>query len=140
MIVLDTNVVSEPLRSSASPTVLAWLDEQRVETLFLTTISLAELRYGIAAMPDGRRRDGLKAALENTILDFFGPRILPFDTNAASAYAVLRARATASGLAIGPTDGYIAAIAAARGFSVATRDVRPFEAAGITVINPWHAG
>ncbi|HZZ88861.1 MAG TPA: PIN domain-containing protein [Caulobacteraceae bacterium] len=137
---LDTNVVSEPLRPAADPAVVAWLDQQHVETLYLAAISLAELRYGVAALPDGRRREGLGAALENRIVALFGDRLLPFDAAAANAYAVIRARAKAAGRAIGATDGYIAATAAARGFAVATRDTAPFEAAGLSVINPWRAG
>lgn len=140
MIVLDTNVVSEPLRAAAAPAVIAWLDRQNIETLFLSTISLAELRYGVAALPEGRRKDGLKAALEERIFALFGPRVLAFDTAAADAYAVIRARARAAGKTIGASDGYIAATAAAHGFAVATRDTGPFEAAGVPVINPWEAG
>lgn len=137
MIVLDTNVISEPLRPAASPSVLAWLDRQNIETLFLTTISLAELRYGVAALPDGRRKQGLGAALEDRIIALFGSRILLFDRAAADAYAVVRTRAKALGVAISAADGYIAATAMAAGFAVATRDTEPFVAAGVTVIDPW---
>ena len=137
MIVLDTNVVSEPLRLAGEPAVLAWLDQQNIETLYLTTISLAELRYGVAALPDGRRKDGLGTALESRIIALFGPRVLPFDSAAATAYALIRARAKAAGKAIAAADGYIAATAVAHGFAVATRDTEPFEAAGLPVINPW---
>lgn len=140
MIILDTNVVSEPLRAAAEPAVLTWLDRQAIETLFLTTISLAALRYGVAALPVGRRPDGLGAALDDRILALFGPRVLSFDIAAAEAYAVIRARAKAAGRAIGAADGYIAAIATAHGFTVATRDTAPFVAAGVPVINPWAAG
>ena len=137
MILLDTNVVSEPLKASNDPNVLAWIDAQMVETLYLSTISLAELRFGIAALPEGKRRDTLHTRFEQQVLPLFAGRILPFDENASQAYAMLRARARAAGQAIAPTDGYIAAIAAAHGFSVATRDTSPFEAAGLAVINPW---
>ncbi len=137
MILLDTHVVAEPLRPNGDPAVLAWLDAQIVETLYLSAISLAELRYGVAVLPDGKRKDSLRASLEGRIVPVFGPRILPFDTAAAEAYAVLRARARSSGKAIAAIDGYIAAIAAAKGFAVATRDTSPFEAAGVPVINPW---
>lgn len=140
MIVLDTNVVSEPLKAAASSAVIIWLDQQNVETLFLSTISLAELRYGVAALPGGRRKDGLRAALEERIFSLFGSRILAFDTAAADAYAVIRARARAAGKTVGASDGYIAATAAAHSFAVATRDTGPFEAAGVPVINPWAAG
>ncbi len=137
MIMLDTNVLSEPLKPSPEPAVVAWLDSQPLETLFLSAISLAELRYGVATLPKGHRKDGLRIALEGRILALFGPRILPFDIAAANAYATIRAQARLAGKTIGATDGYIAAIAAAHGFSVATRDTSPFEAAGLPVINPW---
>jgi toxin FitB len=140
MIILDTNVVSEPLKPSAEPAVLAWLDQQNIETLFLATISLAELRFGVAALPDGKRKEGLKAALGERVFALFGSRILVFDMAAADAYGVIRARAKAAGKAIGVADGYIAAIAAAHGFAVATRDTAPFEAAGVPVYNPWKHG
>jgi toxin FitB len=137
MILLDTNVVSEPLRPAGDPAVLAWLDAQAVETLYLSAISLAELRFGIAALPAGKRKETLHAKVEQDIVPLFGERILPFDTAAAGAYAALRAQARAAGKAIGTVDGFIAAIAAAKGFAVASRDTGPFEAAGLNVINPW---
>jgi predicted nucleic acid-binding protein len=138
MILIDTNVVSEPLKLSADVGVLAWLDAQMIETLYLSAISVAELRFGIAALPTGKRQDTLKSSLEQRILPLFADRILPFDLAASEAYAVLRARARAQGKAIAPADGYIAATAVAHGLVVATRDTGPFEAAGLTVINPWN--
>jgi toxin FitB len=137
MILIDTNVISEPLRMSPDPKVVAWIDAQNVETLFLAAISLAELCFGIAALPEGRRRDALHENIERRIVPLFRGRILPFDADAASAYATLRARARANGQGIGVADGYIAATAAANGLSIATRDAAPFVAAGINVINPW---
>ena len=137
MILLDTNVVSEPLKASGDMNVLAWIDAQIIETLYLSTISLAELRFGIAALPEGKRRDTLHASLEQRVLPLFAGRILSFDDPASRAYAALRARARTAGQAIAPTDGYIAAIAATHGFAVATRDTSLFGAAGLTVINPW---
>jgi hypothetical protein len=137
MILIDTNVISEPLRVSPDPKVVAWIDTQNVETLFLAAISLAELRFGIAALPDGRRRDALHENIERRIVPLFRGRILPFDADAAAAYATLRARARANGQGIGVADGYIAATATANGLSIATRDAAPFEAAGLNVINPW---
>ncbi len=137
MILLDTNVVSEPFKAAPEPQVLVWLDAQSVETLYLSAISLAELRFGIAALPAGQRRDGLLTSLEQRVLPLFAGRILPFDELAALAYAELRARARAARRAIATADGWIAAIAAAHGLQVATRDVSPFEAAGVPVINPW---
>ncbi|MCX7239711.1 MAG: type II toxin-antitoxin system VapC family toxin [Burkholderiales bacterium] len=138
MILLDTNVVSEPLKLSGDVGVLTWIDAQIIETLYLSTISLAELRFGIAALVPGKRRDTLRTSLEQRILPLFVGRILPFDAAACEAYAEIRARARAQGKAIAPADGYIAATAASHGLIVATRDIGPFEAAGLTVINPWN--
>ena len=139
MILLDANVISEPLKPNGVPAVLAWIDAQAVETLYLSAITLAELRFGIAAMPDGKRKDSLRLQLDERVVPVFAGRILPFDSDVADAYAALRTRARAAGKAIGTADAYIAAVAAARGFSVATRDVAPFQAAGLNVINPWEA-
>ena len=137
MILLDTNVVSEPLRSSPDPRVIKWIDAQPLETLFLSAITVAELRAGVALLPAGKRRAGLHKGLETRVLPLFAGRVLPFDLGCTQAYAELMAKARASGLAIASADGYIAAIAAANGFTVATRDTGPFEAAGAAVINPW---
>lgn len=137
MILLDTNVVSEPLKAAGDTNVLAWFDAQIVETLYLSTISLAELRFGIAVLPEGKRRDTLHFSLEQRVLPLFAGRILSFDDDASQSYATLRARARAGGQAIAPADGYIAAIAVTHGLAVATRDTSPFEAAGLAVINPW---
>src|SRR5450830_1464402 len=137
MILLDTNVVSELLKATGNTNVLAWIDAQIIETLYLSTISLAELRFGIAVLPEGKRRDTLHSSLEQRILPLFAGRILPFDDAASQSYAALRARARVAGQAIAPADGYIAAIAATHGFAVATRDTSPFDAAGLVVINPW---
>ncbi len=137
MILLDTNVISEPLKTAADANVLAWIDAQIIETLYLSTISLAELRFGIAVLPEGRRRDALQLGLEQRILPLFAGRILTFDETASQSYATLRARARVAGQAVAPADGYIAAIAATHGFAIATRDTSPFEASGLVVINPW---
>ena len=137
MILIDTNVVSEPWRPAPSAAVLAWLDAQAIETLFLSAITVAELRYGIAALPVGKRRTILRDRLEGDVLPLFADRVLAFDLGAAAAYADLMAAARATGKAIGAADGYIAATALAHGLAVATRDVSPFEAAGLRVINPW---
>ena len=136
MILLDTNVISEPLRPAGDARVLAWIDAQAIETLYLCTISLAELRFGIAALPEGRRRDALLASLEQRVLPLFEGRILSFDEPAARAYAALRASARAAGRAISPADGYIAAVAAAHDLTLATRDTAPFEAAGLKTLDP----
>lgn len=138
MIVLDTNVVSEAMKPGPNPAVRAWLDEQAAETLYLSSVTLAELLFGIASLPAGRRKNALAQTLDG-LLELFRDRVLAFDTDAARHYAELAVAARAAGKGFSTTDGYIAAIAAARGFSVATRDVAPFRAAGVKVINPWEA-
>jgi predicted nucleic acid-binding protein len=98
---------------------------------------VAELRLGIATMPAGRRHTIYRDRLETEVLPAFTGRVLPFDLDASQAYPRLMANARIAGRAIDNADGYIAATAAARGFSVATRDTSPFEAAGLKIINPW---
>ncbi|KAF0846131.1 type II toxin-antitoxin system VapC family toxin [Nocardia caishijiensis] len=137
MIVLDTNVVSEPLRAAPDPRVVKWLDTQRLHTLYLSAVTVAELRFGIAAMPAGRRREFLAERVESKVLPLFAGRVLPFDLSASAAYAELMATARTRGCAIAAADGYIAAIATAAGMSVATRDGSPFVAAGVPVVDPW---
>lgn len=139
MILLDTNVVSEPLRRAPELRVITWMDAQAMETLFLSAITVAELRAGLAMLPAGKRRSGLQENLEEHVLPLFAGRVLPFDLACTQAYAAIVAKARAAGLAIATADGYIAATAAANGFAVATRDASPFDAAGVTVINPWQA-
>lgn len=137
MILLDTNVVSEPLRPAPDAHVIEWIDAQPLETLFLSAVTVAELRAGVALLPAGKRRTGLHESLEKRVLALFAGRVLPFDLGCTQAYAALMTKARASGLSIASADGYIAAIAAANGLAVATRDNGPFEAAGAMVINPW---
>ena len=138
MIVIDTNVLSELWRVAPDPKVLAWMDAQVVETLFLSAITVAELRFGLAAMTQGKRRAIYQERLEREVLPAFAGRVLPFDLDASKAYGELMARArVGAGLAIGNADGYIAATAAARGLMIATRDTSPFKAAGLAVIDPW---
>ena len=136
MIVLDTNIVSEAMKPSANPAVAAWLDAQVVETIYISSITLAELLFGINSLPDGRRKNALTAVLEG-LLEAFGQRVLAFDSDVARVYGELAAKARASGRQLPLLDGYIAATAAAHGFTVATRDTGPYEAAGVPVINPW---
>jgi predicted nucleic acid-binding protein len=136
VIILDTNVVSETMKPQPTPAVIAWLDRQVVDTLFLTSLTQAELLAGVAAMPDGQRRDRLASSLDATFSLFDG-RILPFDEPAARHYAQLAAATRQSGRGFPVPDGYIAAIAAARGFAVASRDASAFRAAGLQIIDPW---
>lgn len=139
MIVLDTNVISEPLKPNGNPVVQAWLDRQAAETLYLTATSLSELLVGVAILPDSKRKTGLDAALSELLTNLFGPRILAFDQRAAMAYASLVGRARSAGRHMSVADGQIAAIASVHGFTVATRDTAPFAAAGVPIINPWEA-
>ena len=138
MILLDTNVVSEAMKPEPDEAVRAWLDEQAAETLYLSSVTVAELMFGIGALPDGKRKDKLTDAVEG-VMELFADRILPFDTDAARHYAELAVKARAGGKGFPTTDGYIAAIAASRGFLVATRDTSAFDAAGLEVIDPWKA-
>ena len=137
MIILDTNLISEPLKPAPEARVTQWLDGQRQEQLFLTVISAAELLAGVEQMPLGRKRSALEDKIATVLHRFGEKRILAFDLPAARAYAVLRARAREAGFGITAMDAQIAAIAASRGFAVATRDTVPFIAAGVKVINPW---
>ncbi len=136
MIVLDTNVVSEAMKPTPDANVRAWLNEQAAETLYLSSVTLAELPFGIRALPAGKRKDMLDRALTD-LLQLFKDRVLPFDTDAARHYADLAFTARSGGRGLPTPDGYIAAVAASRGFIVASRDTSPYEAAGVKVIDPW---
>jgi predicted nucleic acid-binding protein len=138
MIVLDTNVISEAMKPEPHPAVRRWLNEQAIETLYLSSVTVAELLFGISALPAGKRRNALSRTLEG-LLGLFEDRVLPFDVAAASHYAELAVRARNRGHGLPTPDGYIAAIAASRKFAVASRDKSPFQAAGIEVFDPWDA-
>jgi predicted nucleic acid-binding protein len=136
MILLDTNVVSEAMKPEPNSSVRDWLDGQAAETLFISSVTIAELAFGIDAMPKGKRRDALAATLDG-VLDLFEARILPFDTAAARHYADLAVAARSAGKGFPTPDGYIAAIAAGHRFTVASRDTSAFRAAGLAVVDPW---
>lgn len=138
MILLDTNVVSEAMRPEPHPAVRNWLNQQPAETLYLSSVTLAELLFGIAALPAGKRKNTLESALDG-LMELFGDRVLSFDLDAARHYAELAVTAKTAGLGFPTPDGYIAAIASSRGFIVASRDTGPYQAAGLQVINPWEA-
>ena len=140
MIILDTNVVSEPMKSDGDRGVQAWLDEQIAETLYITSISISELLLGVELLPDGKRKEGLAIALSDLLATLFGDRVLSFDLQAATLYAARISKARAAGQAISMADGQIAAIAAVHGFTVATRDTAPFVAAAVPAVNPWELG
>jgi toxin FitB len=137
MIILDTNVVSEPLKLKPDPAVLQWLDRQAPETLSLTAISVSELLAGVEILPTGRRRNKIHAAIVEQVLPLFDGRILAFDLAACEFFARANARAQAAGNPISFADGAIAAIAAAHGFMLATRNERDFKGTGVKLINPW---
>jgi predicted nucleic acid-binding protein len=139
MILVDTNVISEPLRKGPEPNVIEWIDTQPLETLYLSAITVAELRFGVASLPAGKRRNGLHDNLEKRVLSLFTGRVLAFDLAASRTYAELMTKARAGGVTISAADGYIAASAAANGMTVATRDTMAFQATGVPVINPWRA-
>jgi predicted nucleic acid-binding protein len=126
------------MKPQPHPAVRAWLNEQAAETLYLSSVTLAELLYGIAALPAGKRKNLLKRTLDG-LMALFGQRVLPFDMEAAHHYAELAVATRAAGRGFPTPDGYIAATAASRGFAVASRDSSPFEAVGLQTINPWTA-
>lgn len=140
MIILDTNVLSETMRERPEPRVLRWIDSQPPDEIFLTTVTEAEIRYGIALLPDSRRRTALDRAADHAFAVMFRGRILPFDSAATVPYAAIAARRRAAGRPIGHLDCQIAAVALARGATVATRNTEDFTDAGITVIDPWAVG
>ena len=139
MIVLDTNVVSEMMRGEPSPEVLVWLDGWRAHELFVTAVTEAEVRTGVALLPEGRRRRGLAEAAEHAFGSLFAGRVLPFDSGAARSYAEIAAARRAAGRSLPQADGQIAAIARSHGMAVATRNVRDFEDMRIDRFNPWAA-
>lgn len=140
MILLDTNVISELMKPAPSVDVEAWLAAQPASMVFTTTITEAELRYGIAMLPAGKRRKSLGAAVEAMLREDFSDRILPFDSSAAIAYAEIAARRYEIGRPISQFDAQIAAIAKSRGATLATRNFDDFDDCGIDVVNPWDSG
>jgi predicted nucleic acid-binding protein len=137
VILLDTNVISEPLKPHSDPVVVTWLNVQGKETLYLCAPVLMEVLLGLALLPDGKRKRGMESAVQATLITYFADRFLAFEREAAMVYASLASRAQARGYSISLGDCQIAAIAAVHGFAVATRDTAPFLAVGVPVINPW---
>ena len=140
MFVVDTNVVSELMRPRPHPNVVAWIDAQRINTLFVTAVTEAEIRAGVAFMPLGERQQGLAAAADRAFGVVFSTRVLPFGSYAAKSYAVIAAARRADGHPVGIADCQIAAIARSLGAAVVTRNVTDFEGCGVEVINPWTGG
>lgn len=139
MLILDTNVVSELMRAQPAPEVERWLERQPPAQLALTTVSLAEILYGLDRIPQGRRRSDLSGRFQVFLTRSFGERILPFDRGAAEAYARLKGERDRTGRPLIGYDTMIAAIARVRGASIVTRNVPDFDGGGIAVINPWTA-
>ena len=137
MIVLDTNVVSEAIRTQPDGTVATWLAARPSSSLFITTITQAELLYGLQLLPDGKRRDGLTDAIHTILRDSFRGRVLPFDGPAAQAYATIAAERRTHDTPISAFNAQIAAIDRSRGAGVATRNVADFDGCGIDVLDPW---
>lgn len=137
MFILDTNVVSELMRPVPEPALKSWIADRAASSLFLTSVCEAELRFGLAVMPSGRRRDGLVASLERMLRAGFANRILPFDSAAARAYAEIASDRRAAGHPISQFDGQMAAVARTRGMALATRNVRDFRSIGLVLVNPW---
>lgn len=139
MIVLDTNVLSELMRREPHPAVFAWVAAQPRETLHTTSITQAEILFGIASLPCGRRRTALAATAEAMFAFEFADRILPFDRIAAENYARIVSERRRAGTRIEAFDALIAATALVAGADLATRDVGGFEGCGLRLIDPWKA-
>ncbi len=137
MLILDTNVLSEMMRPEPEHKIADWLVRQPSDELFTTAVCQAEVLAGLAILPSGRRRSDLEEAARAMFADDFGGRILPFDTEAASAYAEIFATRKKAGRPSGTIDLMLAAIARVRGASVVTRNVADFEAVDVAIINPW---
>ena len=139
MIILDTNVISELLRPAPEPRVEHWLSAQDGLNVYLTSISEAELRYGLAIMGQAARRAALVDAVDRILREDLAGRILPFDSDAALSYATIAAARRSAGRPIAQADCQIASIAHTRGATVATRNTPDFEGCEIDLINPWTA-
>ena len=139
MILLDTNVLSELMRAKPDPNVIAWVDAQRSSDLIISSITVAEILYGIARMPDGKRKDALYVVATAMFEEDFAGNILAFDADAAVHYADLVAASEGRGKIADMADGQIAAIARLHGARIATRNVRHFEEFGVPLVNPWES-
>lgn len=140
MIVVDTNVLSALMREVPEPPVIEWLDRQAAESVWITSITLFEARFGLALLPRGKRRQALEAAFEKVMADDLEGRVLDFDRPAAEAAALLAARRQRDGLSVDMRDTQIAGIVVARRAKLATRNVRHFSDLNVEVINPWNSG
>lgn len=139
MIVLDTNVLSEILRPQPDSQVLTWIAAQPVTSLFTTTLTRAEILYGVRLLPKGRRREKLQAAVSAIFDEDFLDRVLVFDDPAAAVFAEIAAHRKAVGRPMSQVDAMIAAIARSRGAALATRNTSDFVDCGLTLVDPWTA-
>ena len=139
MIILDTNVLSALMQLQPDPKVVAWLDGQPAESIWLSTITVFEARYGLALLADGQRKSLLQQRLDGLLQDDLDNRVLPFDASAAAQAAVLAAERKRRGRPVDMRDTFIAGIALARRASLATRNTRHFEDLTVPVVNPWTA-
>ena len=139
MILLDTNVVSEVMRAMPARTVLDWLNDQESTTLYVSTVTIGEIVYGLRVMPDGKRRSGLDEKFERFVVLAFTQRVLAYDEPAARVYGEVMGRRKELGRPMSAPDGQIAAIARCNHMAVATRNVADFEHCGIEVVNPFEA-
>jgi predicted nucleic acid-binding protein len=137
MMVLDTNVVSELMRLQPDPSVLHWIDGQDPNELWLSAVVAAELMYGVARLPIGKRKEKLALAVTDMLEQDFAGRVLPFDLAAASVYADIAAQSERSGKNLSMADAQIAASCLVHGASLVTRNVKDFAVPGLTIINPW---
>lgn len=140
MIVLDTNVISEVMRQTPAPAVVAWLDHQATDNLYLTAVTVAEISYGLRVLPEGTRRRELSRRFRSFLTQGFEGRVLSFDGSAANTYAEIMGHRKEIGRPMGILDGQIAAVARCHGMGVATRNVRDFEACEVNVVNPFEFG
>jgi hypothetical protein len=139
MIILDTNVLSALMRTSPDPPVVAWLDRQPAESVWITTITVFETRFGLALLPGGKRRRALESAFTRLLTDDLEERVLDFDVPAAAAAASLAGSRQKAGRPVDFRDALIAGIAQARRAMLATRNVRHFQDFGIQLVDPWRA-
>ena len=137
MIALDTTVISELARQLPDPGVLSWLDSLEVSDVVTTAVTAAELRYGVARLPDGHRKRELTVVIRGLLTEDFHGRVLPFDERASARYADIVTGRERIGRPVGIADAQIAAICLDSGAILATRNTADFEETGIELINPW---
>ncbi len=137
MILIDTNIISEMMKTTPSNAVVSWFDRQKTTELFITSITIAEISYGLNILSEGKRRNSLETVFNKAIVNAFKHRILSFDENAAHFYGKIMGQRKELGRPLSVLDGQIAAIARAHGFSIATRNIRDFSDCELTLINPF---